>query len=94
MKRTMILAAAMGAFAAGCAGDGDAESRGGWMMAVDTVGDTVVMRTSGGSDSESIHTLVAEVAVGDSGTGTGSVPDCYRPPRSDLHRLDRDQGLM
>jgi len=44
-------------------GDGDREGEG-WTTVVDTVGDTVVVRTSGVSDSAASHTLVAEVSIG------------------------------
>jgi hypothetical protein len=52
----------------GCAGSDTGRSADGrvdWTTVVDTVGDTIVMRTTGGSDSTGLHTLVEEVTIGE-----------------------------
>ena len=66
MTRSLLVAAAV-VMAVACAGadSGPAKSRADWNTVVDTVGDTIVARTTGGSDSSGMHTLVAEATIGD-----------------------------
>jgi hypothetical protein len=47
-----------------CVGDAGAGSGGGWEAAVDTVGDTVVVRTLSGSAWGDSASLEAEVSIG------------------------------
>ena len=65
---TRIIRVAVAGVAVACAGlgsdggDGDAAS---WVTAIDTVGDTIVARTTGIDDSAAIHTVVSEIAIGE-----------------------------
>jgi hypothetical protein len=63
----MALAAVTAALVSACAGDrGDNDSgRRDWTTVVDTIGDTVVVRTTGGTDAAALHTLVSEVSIGE-----------------------------
>lgn len=51
-----------------CAGSESPDARGGrradWTTTIDTVGDTVVARTTGGSDAASAQALTAEITIG------------------------------
>ena len=55
-------------FALACGGSGDGRSADGrtdWATVVDTIADTIVTRTTGGSDSSGTHTVVAETTIGE-----------------------------
>jgi hypothetical protein len=66
MNRMVAIAGLMLALASACArDDGQEGGREDWTTEVDTIGDTVVIRTTGASDSAALHTLVAEVSIGE-----------------------------
>jgi hypothetical protein len=60
--RAAVLAVAVGPAVAACAGGPDARS--GWEATTDTIGDTIVVRTTGGSVWGEPRTLVPEVTIG------------------------------
>ena len=60
--RTSVLASALGLVASGCGQAGEAAS--GWQAVVDTVGDTVVVRTTAGSVWGDTTRLVEELRIG------------------------------
>ncbi len=62
-----VMVAAAAVFAVACAGadTGPTNGRTDWTTVVDTVGDTIITRTTGGTDSSGTHTLVEEVAIGE-----------------------------
>src|SRR5688500_8892566 len=66
MTRFVVVGAAA-VFAIACAGaDSElANDRADWTTVVDPVCDTIIARTSGGSDSAVMHALVQEAAVGE-----------------------------
>ena len=66
MTRFVVVGAAV-AFAIACAGadSGPVKGRADWTTVVDTVGDTIITRTTGGSDSSGMHTLVEEAVIGE-----------------------------
>jgi hypothetical protein len=68
MIRTFTAIACCTALA--CAGSDSPETGGSrradWTTAIDTVGDTVIVRTTGGSDAASAQTLMPEITIGDS----------------------------
>ena len=67
MIRTMAMGACWMVLA--CAGSDSPETGGGrradWTTATDTVGDTVIVRTTGGSDAASAQALTPEITIGD-----------------------------
>ena len=66
MNRILAMAAFTATIGAGCSDGGDGASRGAdWTTVIDTVGDTVVVRTVGGSEPSGVHSLVAEVSIGE-----------------------------
>jgi hypothetical protein len=65
---TRMFTVAVAIFAMACAGaesGRSADGRADWTTVVDTVADTVVIRTTGGSDSAATQTLVTEVTIGE-----------------------------
>jgi hypothetical protein len=62
-----MITAAAAVLAIACAGSegGSGSDRDDWTTAVDTVGDTIVVRTTGGTDTSGVHTLVDEVTIGE-----------------------------
>lgn len=60
--------AVIAAFSLACAAsdeDGRSAGRADWTTSIDTIGDTVVVRTTGGDEQASVHALVPEVAIGE-----------------------------
>ena len=60
----LLLVAAAAAVGA-CRGSGDATAAAGWQTVIDTVGDTLVVRTVGASDSAALLRLVPELRIGE-----------------------------
>src|SRR5688572_17589523 len=65
MIRKLMLTIIPVSLACSDSGSGDATDRRDWTTVVDTIGDTIVTRTTGGSDSTGLHTLVAEMTIGE-----------------------------
>lgn len=67
MRNTVTLALVSAAFSWACsaANDGsDSAARDDWTTVVDTIGDTIVVRTTGGADTAGARRLIPEVTIG------------------------------
>ncbi|MGH7130044.1 MAG: hypothetical protein ACREIV_15845, partial [Planctomycetaceae bacterium] len=91
-----ILAAFAGLFGAGCAGEAGAGSE--WEVTRDTVGDTIVVRTTAGSAWGQAKTLVPELTIGvlegDEAYMLGSITSLAVSTSGEIHALDRQVPVL
>ena len=93
----MILAVAIG-----CIGADSADDRGvrgaDWTTSTDTIGDTIVVRTTGGSDTASARGLTQEVAIGvEEGADEytlGQITEVEVGPGGEIHVFDRQVPVL
>jgi hypothetical protein len=62
---TRLVKTAVALLAVACAGAEERSDPAAWTTVVDTIGDTIITRTSGVADSAATHTLVEEVTIGE-----------------------------
>ena len=85
-----------------CIGTDGADDRGvrgmDWTTSIDTLGDTIVVRTTGGSDAATAHALTREIAIGSEDAGDeytfGQVSEVEVGPGGEIYVFDRQVPVL